>query len=115
MEDATNHQTGNGCSSDYLAELVERVELEGLGLLLLPGNWSLNLCSLNSVLLFVLAWFPFLPFLCISVSFSHPASSGVLNPPIDPISIFAALIKTRRLVILFSVLSLSHTGGGTLL
>ena len=55
MEDVTNHQTGDGCSSDDLAELVESVELEGLGSLLSPGDWSLNLCSLNSVLLFVLA------------------------------------------------------------
>ena len=61
MEDVTNHQTGGGCSSDDLAELVESVELEGLGLLLLPGNWPLNLCSLNSVLSFRACLIPFSP------------------------------------------------------
>ena len=61
MEDVTDHQTGDGCSRDGLAELVKSMELEGLGLLLSPGDWSLNLCSLNSVLSFRPCLIPFSP------------------------------------------------------
>ena len=102
MEDVTYHQAGDGYSTDDLVELVGSVGL-------VPGVSYCHLVIglLQQSFFSYLLGSPFSPFSA-SMSnsfphpFFHPGSSSVLDPSIDIISTFTALIKARRLVNLIS-------------